>query len=392
MLLVQILVIIAASRLAGTLFKKLGQTQVVGEMAAGILLGPSFLGWLAPELSARLFPPGSLNLLEPLSQVGLILFLFIVGLTLDLTHLREDRKIAIVTSNASVALPFFLGAALGWLLYERVPHASASRGVFALFIGAAMSITAFPVLARILRERSLDRTRLGTIAISCAAVDDVTAWLILAAIVAFARADSSATPFLLTLLWLAVYLLVMWFVVRTATRHGNLTAILLTVFASAAATAWIGVHPLFGAFVAGVVMPKDPVSVKSLAERIEPIATELLLPIFFALTGLRTSFGSIDSPAMWAICALLIAAAVAGKWGGGMLAARWMGMPWSHAAALGVLMNTRGLVELVILNIGLELKILSPEVFSMMVLMALLTTFMTGPLLAALSSRLPRNA
>jgi Kef-type K+ transport system membrane component KefB len=223
-------------------------------------------------------------------------------------------------------------------------------------------------------------------------VDDVSAWLILAAIVGFARADASTTPFLLTLLWLGVYLAVMWFVIRPAARRANLTTVLLIVLASAAATAWIGVHPLFGAFVAGVVMPKNPASVKSLAEKIDPLATELLLPIFFALTGLRTSFGLIDSPAMWAVCLMLIGAAVAGKWGGGMLAARWMGMSWGHAAALGILMNTRGLVELVILNIGLELKILSPEVFSMMVLMALLTTFMTGPLLSALSRALPRNA
>jgi Kef-type K+ transport system membrane component KefB len=369
MLLAQIVVILLAARVGGWLFRRIGQPAVVGEMAAGIALG---------QWASALFPADALASLNALSQIGLVLFLFLVGLRLDFSHLRGQGRLALVTSNVSVLAPFALGAGFGTFLYR----GGSQPVAFALFLGAAMSVTAFPVLARILRERGLDNTRLGTVAIACAAVDDVTAWLILAGIIAFVRNGNV----LVVLALLAAYLLVMWFGVRRVARDWSptaLTSTILTAFLSSVATDWMGVHALFGAFAAGVVMPKRLEFQESIARKIEPLTVELLLPLFFTLTGLRTHIGLVRGWAMWGVCAALIVVAILGKWGGGMMAARWMGMSWRDASALGILMNTRGLVELVILNIGLDLKILPPEIFSMMVIMALVTTFMTSPLLSA---------
>jgi Kef-type K+ transport system membrane component KefB len=385
-LLAQIVTILIAARAAGWLFRRIGQPAVVGEMAAGILLGPSAMGWLAPRFSRALFPPAGLDALSALSNIGLVLFLFLVGLRLNLSHLREEGRLALVTSNVSVLVPFAMGAALGRFLYPRLPHGQASLLAFALFLGAAMSVTAFPVLARILRERGLEATRLGAVAIACAAVDDVTAWLILAGIIAFVRSGTPGQrPLLEVLGYLAVYLAAMWLGVRRIARAWEgaaLTRVLLVTFLSSLATEWLGVHALFGAFVAGVAMPKRLEFTETVARQIEPLTVELLLPLFFTLTGLRTRIGLVDGWAMWGVCLGIVAVAVAGKWGGGMVAARAMGMRWKDASALGILMNTRGLVELVILNIGLDLGILSPAMFSMMVVMALVTTFMTSPLLS----------
>ena len=394
LLILQIGTILIVARLVGWLFGKLQQPRVVGEMLAGILLGPSLLGWLAPGISAAIFPPDSLGHLNSLSQVGLLIFMFLVGLELDLGHLRELGRAAVMTSQVSIIVPFILGSAFALYLYPRLSDPSVHFTGFALFMGAAMSVTAFPVLARILTERNMFRTRVGSVAIACAAVDDVTAWCILAGIVVIVRASSMELPVWQIVVGLAVFVLLMGFVVRPALRRlemvyekrGHLTqdliaVILLVVLASGWITESLGVHALFGAFLAGVIMPRHPKLSGELSQKFEALIVVLLLPIYFALTGLRTSIFLISGAQMWLYCAVIIVLAVIGKLGGSMLSARLNGMTWREAAAVGILMNTRGLVELVILNIGLDLGILSPPLFSIMVLMALVTTLMTTPLL-----------
>ncbi|HEU4452570.1 MAG TPA: cation:proton antiporter [Longimicrobium sp.] len=396
LLLVQIGVVVIAARIVGLLFRRIHQPQVMGEMVAGILLGPSLLGWAAPAASAWLFPPGSLGFLNSLSQIGLLVFMFLVGLELNPRLLREKRHAAVVISHASIVVPFMLGAGLSLYLYPRLSDDSVTFTGFALFMGAAMSVTAFPVLARILTERDLLRTRVGAVTIACAAVDDVTAWCILAGVVALVRASGGdGLPLWITLAGSAAFVLVMLGPARRLLaglerrfeRRGDtvtqdmLAVILLVALASAWTTEWLGIHALFGAFLAGAVMPKGDLFVHALTEKLEDVTVVLLLPLFFAFTGLRTRIGLVEGAEMWAFCGLIVLVAVAGKWGGSSVAARMTGMPWREAGALGVLMNTRGLMELVILNIGLDIGVISPALFAMMVLMALVTTFMTSPLL-----------
>ncbi|HEX8452905.1 MAG TPA: cation:proton antiporter [Longimicrobium sp.] len=394
LLLVQIGVVLVAARLVGLLFRRIHQPQVVGEMVAGILLGPSLLGWAAPDISARLFPAASLGFLNSISQIGLLIFMFLVGLELDPKLLRGKSHTAVVTSHASIVAPFFLGALLSLLLYPRLSDDSVTFTGFALFMGAAMSVTAFPVLARILTERGLTKTRVGAVAIACAAVDDVTAWCILAGVVAVVRSGTGAHSLWVTLAGSAAFVAVMLGLVRPVLarlegafhRQGRLTqdllgGVLLLGLASAWVTEYLGIHALFGAFLAGAVMPKGERFVHALTEKLEDVTVVLLLPLFFAFTGLRTAFGLLEGAEMWGYAALIILVAVAGKWGGSTLAARFTGMTWREAGAVGVLMNTRGLMELVILNIGLDIGVISPALFAMMVLMALVTTFMTSPLL-----------
>lgn len=394
LLILQIGTILIVARLVGWLFGKLRQPRVVGEMVAGILLGPSLLGWLIPSLSASLFPPASLGNLNSLSQIGLLIFMFLVGLELDLGQLRELGRAAVMTSQISIVAPFILGLSFAVYLYPRLSDPSVHFVGFALFMGAAMSVTAFPVLARILTEQNMLRTRVGSVAITCAAVDDVTAWCILAGIIVIVRSSGLELPVWLTLCGLVAFVLLMLFVVRRllkglATiyeRRGGLTPdlialILLVVLASGWITEVLGVHALFGAFVAGVVMPRNGELSREITEKFEAIVVVLLLPIYFALTGLRSSVFLIAGVRMWIYCVVIILLAMVGKLGGSMLSARMNGMSWRESAAVGVLMNTRGLVELVILNIGLDLGILSPALFSIMVVMALVTTLMTTPLL-----------
>jgi K+:H+ antiporter len=394
LLILQIGTILIVARLFGWVFNKFHQPRVVGEMFAGFLLGPSLLGWLAPGISASVFPSESLGHLSSLSQVGLLIFMFLVGLELDLIHLRELGRAAVMTSFVSIILPFLMGSLFALYLYPRFSDSGVSIVGFCLFMGAAMSVTAFPVLARILTERNMVRTRVGSVAIACAAVDDVTAWCILAGIVVIVRASSLELPVWMTVSGLAVFVLVMGVVVRPALRRlemvyekrGKLTQdviaiILLVVLASGWITETLGVHALFGAFLAGVVMPRHTELSRELTEKFEALIVVLLLPIYFALTGLRSSVFLISGATMWFYCGVIILLAVIGKLGGSMLSARMNGMSWRESAAVGILMNTRGLVELVILNIGLDLGILSPALFSIMVLMALVTTLMTTPLL-----------
>jgi Kef-type K+ transport system membrane component KefB/nucleotide-binding universal stress UspA family protein len=393
-LLLQISVILVVARAFGWLFRKVNQPQVIGEMVAGILLGPSLLGWLSPDVSAWLFPPDSLDALHALSQVGLLLFMFLVGLEFDHKLLRGLGRTAVVTSNASILVPFLLGIGLSVYLYPLLSEGQVSWLHFALFMGAAMSVTAFPVLARILTERNLLRSRLGALIVACAAAADVTAWCILAGLIALVRASTAHTPLVVTLLGTGVYVALMLLVLRPVLHRieayyhtrGRMTQdilamILLLLLASAWATEWLGVHALFGAFILGAVLPKEPGFVHDLNEKLEDVTVVLLLPLFFAYTGLRTQIGLLDTPALWLDGALVVLVAVVGKFGGAALAGRWMGLRWREAGALGAMMNTRGLMELVILTIGLDLGIISPTLFVMMVIMALVTTFMTTPLL-----------
>ena len=401
-LLLQLVVIIFAARAVGKLFQKIGQPRVLGEIVAGIVLGPSLLGWLSPEIMAFLFPSASMEVLKLLSQIGVALFMFIVGMDLDVQHLRQKAHTAIMVSNASIIVPFFLGTALSLLVYRSMAPAKTSFTAFALFMGVAMSITAFPVLARILEDRRMSQTYLGSIALTCAAVDDVTAWCMLALVIAFAQ-SGSVTASLLTIALTLGFISVMFLIVKpqlarllTARLKGNTEAagrypqegrgliagILAFVFACALLTETIGIHSLFGAFLAGVVMPSTSELRVSLKEKLEPLTAAALLPLFFAFTGLRMQITLLNDWQSWAMCAVIIAVAIAGKLGASMLMARWCGMNWRDSFSLGVLMNTRGLVELIVLNIGYDLGILSARSFAMLVLMALITTFMTGPLLS----------
>ncbi len=392
-LLIQISVILITSYSVGWLLSKVHQPQVIGEMVAGLLLGPSLLGWVAPDLSAALFPPESLPLLYSLSQVGLLLFMFMVGLELNTKKLYELGRVAVVISHTSIIVPFALGALFAFHLYPRMADANTPFLGFVLFMGAAMSVTAFPVLARILAERNLLGTRLGTLAIACAAVDDLTAWCLLAAIIAIVRSELSHFSVWQMFTGLALYLGVMLFVLRPivrnfAAKHAAarisdkaIAALLFCILASSWTTEWLGIHALFGAFFAGVIMPKEKAFVEDLKNKFRPLVVVLLIPLFFAFTGLQTSLGLIRGTTMMVYCGLLFMVAVAGKFGASMIAARVMGIPWREAAGVGILMNTRGLIELVILNIGLEIGVLRQPLFSMMVLMAIGTTLMTTPLL-----------
>jgi Kef-type K+ transport system membrane component KefB len=395
LLLIQIAAIVLSARFVGTLFRRIGQPQVLGEMVAGILLGPSFLQWIAPTVSANLFPPESLGFLQTLSQIGLLLFMFLVGLEFNSDQLRRQGHAALLTSHASISAPFLLGSLLALYLYPRLSDSSVGFREFALFIGVAMSVTAFPVLARILTERNMARTPIGAMVTACAAIDDVTAWCILAYVVALVRASDRAMPLWVTITALTAFIVVMITVVRPLLRRFEIAfhrrgqlgddafaLVLMLLLMTATLTEYLGVHLLFGAFLFGAVMPKDREFVERLTERIQPITLVLLVPVFFAFTGLRTSIGLVRGAEMWTYCGLVIAVAIVGKLLGSAVAARASGIEWRDALTIGVFMNTRGLMELVVLNIGLDLGVISPALFSMMVLMALVTTFMTSPLLS----------
>lgn len=389
-LLLQIVVVYFASRVLGRIFEKLKQPRVVGEILAGIMVGPSLLGWVAPSAFALLFPPDGLMALYSLSQIGLLLFMFQVGLRVDVDALRKLGPAIVFTSNISILVPLVAGAGLAVHLYARLAGAGISVPVFVLFIGTAISITAFPVLARILVERDLLHTREGMVAVSCAAVDDVTAWCLLALLIAKVH-SGVGTPLWLTLARLGGYFMIMIWVVRpflarqAALRQDvsreTLAFTLLFAFLSAWTTEQIGIHALFGAFLAGLILPNGENLARTMNDKIG-IVTGVLLPLFFALTGLRTSIHLLNSATLWFYCALIILVAVAGKLFGCAISARIGGMTWHDALSVGILMNTRGLIELVVLNVGLDLGVISPVLFSMMVIMALVTTFMTTPLLS----------
>ena len=397
-LVVQLLVVLMATQAVGSAASLLRQPAVIGEIAAGLLLGPSFLGQIAPDAYAALFPAASLGTLQLLSQVGVILFMFSVGLDVDAAHLRHQAPTAIAVSHFSIVVPFLLGVLAALALYPYYAPPGVAFHAFALFMGIALSITAFPVLARVLEERGLSRTPLGAIAIACAAVDDVTAWSLLALFVTLVSAGGATASLAMMAVALAVFIAVMLFVVRpalsrvlfrasTALTRGRIAITLGVMLAAALTTEMIGIHALFGAFLAGAIMPAGEGLRLRLRERLESLSSVFLLPLFFAFTGLRTEIGLLNDAWSWLTCAAIVLTAIAGKLVGSMLAARWTGSTWRDAFVLGALMNTRGLMELIALNVGYDLGILSPRMFTMLVVMALVTTAMTGPLVDAARAR-----
>ncbi|GBF81844.1 cation:proton antiporter [Aphanothece sacrum] len=393
LVLVQILVVIILSRIMGLGCRAIKQPLVIGEIVAGIMLGPSLLGLIAPDLMTTLFPAETLPVLNVLSQIGLIFFMFLIGLELNPSYLKGQLDTAILTSHVSILVPFSLGSLLALLLYPLVSNDGVSFTAFALFLGSAMSITAFPVLARIITENNLQKSRLGTLALTCAAVDDVTAWCLLAVAITVIRTNSfiGAIPTIIESIIYIIFMLtaVRWLLEKLAIHYQRtrkltqlvLACIYIGVVISALITEFIGIHLIFGAFLLGAAMPKDPDLVREIAEKTEDFILIFLLPIFFAYSGLRTQIGLLNRPELWLLCAAVVTVAISGKYIGTYFAARFCGVNKREASALGWLMNTRGLTELIVLNIGLSFGVISPLLFTMLVIMALVTTFMTSPLL-----------
>ncbi|MEY4509082.1 MAG: hypothetical protein RLZZ450_1204 [Pseudomonadota bacterium] len=390
--LLALVVIVLAARACGALFARLSQPAVVGEVIAGIALGPSVLGALAPSASLYLLPPDVAPYLGILAQVGVILFMFLVGLELDTSLLRDKPHAALAISHASIIAPFVLGALTALWLYPRLSSNDVPFDLFAMFMGVAMSITAFPVLARILIDRGMNKSRLGVLAISCAAVDDVTAWCLLAVVagMAEARAKGAMLTIALTLLYVALMFgvvrpLVSRYVRRLETQpefsRTAITLVFVALLLSALITEAIGIHAIFGAFLLGAVIPHNGKLAESLTVKLEDLVVIVFLPAFFAFTGMRTQIGLVSGLSHWAMCGAIVLVACLGKFGGTFVAARLSGLPNRDSASLGALMNTRGLMELVVLNLGLDLGVISPTLFAMMVLMAIVTTCMTSPLL-----------
>jgi len=403
MLLLQIISILIVSRIFGYIFAKIGQPTVIGEILAGIVLGPSLLGYFYPDAFHFLFAAKSLGNLYILSQIGLILFMFTIGMDLNMGKLKEKMGVTYVVSHASILIPYFFGMLLAYYFYEEFAASRTDFISFALFIGISMSITAFPVLARIVQEKGLTKTHLGAMAIASAAINDVTAWCILAAAIAIAKTGSFISS-LYTIGFTVLYVVVMLFVVRPfLKRIGDIYSnsevlnksiiafLLLILILSSFITQVIGIHALFGAFLAGVIMPQLPNFRRLVIEKIEDVSVTLLLPLFFVFTGLRTEIGLLNTPHLWLICGIFILVAVSGKFMGGAFSARILGETWKDSLSLGILMNTRGLMELIVLNIGYEMGILPPAIFVMLVIMALVTTFMTTPALSIINRIFPEK-
>jgi Kef-type K+ transport system membrane component KefB len=394
---IDIAIIMVVARLFGRLAIKIGQPPVVGEIVAGLAMGPSLLGLLPGDLDGRLFPPEVLPYLNILAQLGLVLFMFIVGLELDMLLIRGRERTAGTISAASVVLPFALGAGLSIVLYplhDETDSGPVAPLALALFLGVAMSITAFPVLARILTDRGMHRTPIGVLALACAAVDDIIAWTLLAFVVAVVQGNGPLDVLRIVILT-AIFAAIMFGVVRPLLKRLNdwyrragrltpdiLSVVLIGVLASAFVTEVIGIHAIFGAFVFGAVMPRQGAAdlTREILERLEQVSVLLLLPLFFVVTGLSVNIGGLTGSAIWQLTLILLVA-IGGKFVGAYTGARAMKVRPRQATALGLLMNTRGLTELVILNVGKQLGVLDGELFTMMVLMALITTAMTGPLL-----------
>jgi Kef-type K+ transport system membrane component KefB len=387
-------VITLAARLCGGLFRRLlGQPSVMGEIFAGLALGPSLLGAIAPAAHEFLLPASVTPTLSVVSTVGIVMFMFLVGLELDPRLLRGRTQATIGISSASIVVPFLLGAALALHLYPLHAGGGVSFTEFSLLIGVSMSVTAFPVLARILRDRGAQHTPLGATALACAAANDVTAWTLLALVAGVATAQPEGVAW--TIGFTALYVAAMLLVARPLLRpliereqrkpgtlgHTALATVFVGLLLSAFTTELIGIHGLFGAFLFGVILPHDGRFAEQVRARIEDFVTVVFLPVFFAFTGLRTQVGLLDGAQDWLLAGLILCVATAGKFGGTLAAARLCGMGWRPAAALGVLMNTRGLMEMIVLNLGLDMGLITPELFTMLVLMTLVTTFATPPLL-----------
>lgn len=392
--LIALTAVVIAGWLLAKVFASLSQPPVIGEVLAGILLGPSLLG---PEISALVLPPSVAPALGVIAQLGVILYMFLIGLELNPGSLRHQAPAVVAISHASILIPFLMGALLAVGLYPGFAAQNVPFTSFALFIGVAMSVTAFPVLARILSDRHMTRTELGGIALSCAAANDVAAWCLLAVVIGIAQAKVGQGLAVAggTLAYIAFMFLVFRHVLGRITSQWNearlsrdaVALIFVLLLISALATEAIGVHAIFGAFTLGAVIPHESAVARTLTRQLDQVVTVLLLPTFFAFVGMRTRIDLLAEPSQWLICGLIILLATAGKFGGTLAAARLTGLGWRDSAALGALMNTRGLMEMIVLNIGLEMRVISPTVFAMMVIMALVTTMATSPVLALLKPR-----
>lgn len=392
-------VIVAGAKLAGMLARRLGQPAVIGEILLGIVLGPSVIGAFWPAGLHWLIPHSVLPQLNVVAEIGVVLFIFLVGAELDTGMLRGERSLALTVSHVGVAVPFVAGIAIAIAGYSLLAPPGLRLVPFALFVGETLSITALPVLARILMDTDLYGTQVGTFSLTCAMISDVTAWCLLGLVIALAT-SGTANGFFVTLALVAAFIAVLFLLVkplmrRIATagigRFGNgaiVPAALIGLLLSALATQWIGVNSIFGAFLFGLILPADTPWVRRLRDIVGPVTTVLLLPLFFVYSGLRTDIGLLGfNPVTWLWTGLIIVAAVAGKFGGSTVAARAGGKSWYRSIQIGALMNTRGLTELIVLNVGLDLGLLSKKLFTMLVVMALVATVMTGPILARLRSR-----
>jgi Kef-type K+ transport system membrane component KefB len=393
-LLLALAAVVITGRVLGRVFRLIGQPPVIGEVVAGIALGPSLLGAVSPDAYAFLLPTAVAPSLGLLSQLGVALYMFLIGVELDTDVLRGQLRATVTIAQSSIVLPFVLGAGLAAVVAPDLAPSGVPFTHFVLFMGVAMAITAFPVLARILADTGLSRTHLGRLALTCAAVGDVTAWCLLAFVVGVvqSRQGSALLPSVMTVGYIAMMFMVVRPVVlrwcrRLETRAVDrdvIAAVIVAALVSALITEWIGIHAIFGAFLMGAVIPHDSRLARALADRIEHLVTILLLPAFFAFAGMRTEIGLISNWTGWLTCAAIIVVATVGKFGGTLAAARLAGHEWRMATGLGVLMNTRGLMELIVLNVGLDLGVISPTLFTMMVVMAIVTTMATTPLLGML--------
>jgi Kef-type K+ transport system membrane component KefB len=393
-LLLALAAVVITGRVLGRVFRLLGQPPVIGEVVAGIALGPSLLGAVSPDAYAFLLPAAVAPSLGLLSQLGVALYMFLIGVELDTALLSGHLRATVTIAQSSIVLPFLLGAALAAVLAPGLAPANVPVTHFVLFMGVAMAITAFPVLARILADTGLTRTDLGRLALTCAAVGDVTAWCLLAFVVGVvqSRQGSALLPSAMTVAYIALmFVVVRPAVVRWCRRFESraidrdvIAVVIVAALVSALITEWIGIHAIFGAFLMGAVIPHDSTLARALDDRIEHLVTILLLPAFFAFAGMRTQIGLISSWTGWMTCLAIIVVATVGKFGGTLSAARLVGHEWRTATSLGVLMNTRGLMELIVLNVGLDLGVISPTLFTMMVVMAIVTTMATTPLLGVL--------
>lgn len=400
-LLIALMLVVVVAQLVGQLFRRIGQPHVVGEMFAGVMLGPSLLGRVAPELSEFLLPASVTPHLRSIAQIGVVLYMFLVGLELDVRQLRQRAGTAMVMSASGIAVPVLLGSLFAGFLYTQVAPAGVvpiDSRVFGAFFCVALSVTAFPVLARIVNERGLDGTTMGTLALTCAAADDIAAWCLLSLVVSFARADTSAG--MVTVLLAAAYVAFMLIAVRPlfmrivrreeradSLSRGTMSVLFCALLVSALVTEWIGIHALFGSFLIGALIPSESKLAQRTTQKLEDVVSVLFLPIFFAFTGLRTQLSLLSAGTSWGVCGMIILIAFLGKAGGVGLAARVCGVPWRMALGLGALMNTRGLMELIVLNVGLDLGIISPSLFAMMVVMALVTTCSAAPVLALIGEQ-----
>lgn len=397
-LLLAVAVVVALSKAFGAVVQRFGHPAVIGEIIAGIVLGPSVLGAVWPAGAKALIPAAVMPDLNALAQVGVVLFIFLTGLELNTKLLRGRGHVAVVVSHVSIAVPFLLGVLLSAVAYARFAPAGVGFLAFALFVGVSMSVTALPVLVRILKDLGMFRSEVGVVALTCAVIDDVTAWTLLALVVALVTA-SSLTGVFLTIGLMALFVLVLVvamrpllarFVPRVDSSKLSMVAplMLVAVLLCAMFTEWIGVHAMFGAFLFGVVFPRGNVVSEWLHDKVGGLTTALMLPLFFAYSGLRTNIGLIKNDGgLWLWCAAILVVAVVGKLAGSAIAARAVGETWNRSLQVGALMNCRGLTELVVLNIGLDIGVLSPTLFTILVIMALVSTAMSGPLVTWLARR-----